>query len=132
MSETPKIGESGADLAATVAPFIIKTCVVAAVVTACTIFAADWIIGSAEESFGRSFKTVQQAVRSVQETSIGGRKFWARLEEELDSAASPAADLPPERKQKLINNVRTIAARWRPVIEALQDDKQTSTEQKAK
>ena len=58
--------------------------------------------------------------RSVQQTSIGGRKFWARLEEELDRAAAPASDLPPERKQKLINNVRVLAARWRPLIDALQ------------
>lgn len=129
MSE--KIDDSGADLAAKVTPFIIKTCVVAAVVTACTIFVTDWIIGSVEESFARSFANVQQVVSSVQETSIGGRKFWARVEEELDRAASPASDLPPERKQKLINNVRTIVARWRPVIDALQEDR-PPTEQKPK
>jgi len=34
------------------------------------------------------------------------------------------------RLQKLINNLRTIATRWRPVIEALHDDKQSPTEQK--
>lgn len=125
MSETQKIDESGADLGAKVAPFIIKTCVVAAVVTACTIFAADWIIGSVEESFARS-------VKSLQQTAVGGRKFWSRLEEELDRAAAPASDLPPERKQKLINNVRIIAARWRPLIEALHEDKQTPTKQMPK
>jgi hypothetical protein len=53
------------------------------------------------------------------------------VEEELDRAASPASDLPPERKQKLINNVRTIVARWRPVIDALQEDR-PPTEQKPK
>jgi hypothetical protein len=132
MSETQKIDESGTDLAAQINPFILKTCVVAAVVTACTIFTADWIIGSAEESFQRSLTRVRESVRSVQPTSIGGHKFWARLEEELDRAASPASDLPPERKQKLIDNVRTITARWRPVIEALQDDRQSPTEQKSK
>ena len=122
MSETQKIDESGADLAAKITPFIIRTCVVAAVATACIIFAADWIISSAEESLARSVRSFQQ---TVQQTSIGGRKFWARLEEELDRAAAPASDLPPERKQKLINNVRVLAARWRPLIDALQDTKQT-------
>lgn len=133
MSETQKIDDTGAALAANVTPFIIKTCVVAAVATACTIFAAEWIIGSAEESFARSVRSVQQTVqKTVQETvqqtvqqgSIGGRKFWGRLEEELDRAAAPASDLPPERKQKLINNVRILAARWRPLIDALQDGRQ--------
>jgi hypothetical protein len=33
-------------------------------------------------------------------------------------------DLPPERKQKLVNNVRILAVRWRPLIDALQDGRQ--------
>ena len=109
-----KIEEKKTDLTGPIVLFAIKTCIVAVVITACAVFAADWVIGSAEESFARS-------VRSVQQTSIGGRKFWTRLEEELDRAAAPASDLPPERKQKLINNVRILAARWRPLIDALQD-----------
>ena len=112
-----KIDEPRTDLTGPILLFAAKTCIVAVVVTACAVFAADWVIGSAEDSFARS-------VRSVQQTSIGGRKFWARLEEELDRAAAPASDLPPERKQKLINNVRILTARWRPLIDALQDGRQ--------
>ena len=115
MSETQEYPKT--DLTGPIVLFAIKTCIVAVIVTACTVFAADWVIGSAEESFSRS-------VKSVQQISIGGREFWARLEKELDRAASPASDLPPERKEKLVNNVRTISARWRPLIDALQDDKQ--------
>lgn len=126
MSETQeKISEPKTDLTGIIVLFAIKTCIVAVVVAACAVFAADWIIDSAEESFARS-------VRSVQQTSIGGRKFWTGLEEELDRAASPASDLPPERKQKLINNVRILATRWRPLIDALQSDKQMPAEQKSK
>ena len=127
MSETQeKINESKADVTDGFVNFLIRTCMIGAVITACTLFTVDWIIGSVEESFARSIKSLQQTwVESLQQTSIGGRKFWARLEEELDNAASPASDLPPERKQKLINNVRIIAARWRPLIDALQDDRQT-------
>ena len=124
MSETQeKIGELRTDLTGPIVLFAIKTCIVAAIVTACTVFTADWVIGSAEQSFARS-------VKSVQQFSIGGRKFWARLEEELDRAASPASDLPPERKQKLIDNVHVLAARWRPLIDALQDTKPAPIEQK--
>jgi hypothetical protein len=112
-----KIEEKKTDLTGPIVLFAVKTCIVAVVVTACVVFAADWVIGSAEHSFARS-------VRSIQQISIGGRKFWSRLEEELDRAAAPASDLPPERKQKLINNVRILAARWRPLIDALQDGKQ--------
>jgi hypothetical protein len=112
-----KIEEKKTDLTGPIVLFAIKTCIVAVVITACAVFAADWVIGSAEQSFARS-------VRSVQQISIGGRKFWSRLEEELDRAAAPASDLSPERKQKLINNVRILAARWRPLIDALQDGRQ--------
>ena len=126
MIETQKkVDEPKTDLTGPIVLFAIKTCIVAVVVTACAVFAADWVIGSAEESFARS-------VRSIQQTSIGGRKFWTRLEAELDRAAAPASDLPPERKQKLINNVRTLAARWRPLIDALQEEKHAPTEQKLK
>src|SRR5262249_24439252 len=125
MSETQqRIGELKTDLTGPILLFAIKTCIVAVVVTACAVFAADWVIGAAEQSFARS-------VRSVQQISIGGRKFWHRVEEELDRAAAPASDLPSERKEKLINNVRILAARWRPLIDALQEDKQAA-EQKPK
>lgn len=119
MSETQETHPK-TDLTGPIVLFAIKTCIVAVIVSACAVFAADWVIGSAEESFARSIKSVQQI-------SIGGRKFWARLEEELDRAASPASDLPPERKQKLINDVRILAARWRPLIDALQEGGQTAS-----
>jgi hypothetical protein len=38
----------------------------------------------------------------------------------LDRAADPASDLPPEKKQKLLNDVKVIVARWRPFVEAAQ------------
>jgi len=94
--------------------FAIKVCIVAAVVSVCTIFVADWIIGSA----------VDAAHSLLATSSIGGRQFWERIERELDRAADPSTDLPPEKKQKIINDLRVIAARWRPFIDAMRDEGQ--------
>ena len=87
--------------------FVIKTCIVGIVISACTIFTAGWIIGSIEDS--------------IHDLRIGGPQFWTKIERELDRAADPSSDLPPERKQKLINDVRMIVARWRPFIDAAQN-----------
>jgi hypothetical protein len=57
-----------------------------------------------------------------QGTVVGGRQFWVKLENELDRAAAPTSDLSPETKQKLINDVRVIVARWRPFIDAVQNE----------
>ncbi len=94
----------------TIGQFVIKACIVAVVFVACTVFATDWIIGTLKESIGG--------------TTIGGPQFWARIERELDRAADPASDLSPDEKQKLVNDVRVIVARWRPFIDAVQSELQ--------
>jgi hypothetical protein len=88
--------------------FAVKTCIVAIVISGCTIFVADWVIGSLQDS--------------VRELRIGGRQFWSKIENELDHAAAPSSDLSPEKKQRLLNDVRTIAARWRPFIDAVRSE----------
>ena len=86
--------------------FAIKTCIVAFVISGCTIFVANWVIGNVRDSF----------------RELGGRQFWTKIENELHRAAAPSSDLSPENKQRLLNDVRTIAARWRPFIEALRGE----------
>ena len=49
-------------------------------------------------------------------TKIGGREFWARLERELENQADPRSDLSPEKKQKIIAQIRIISDRWRPFV----------------
>ena len=84
MSETDGITTApGPYLAGNVVPFIIKACVVSVFVSACIIFVADWIIGSVEYSVSRT-------ISNLHDTTIGGRKFWARIEQELDRAAASA------------------------------------------
>lgn len=93
-------------------PFAIKTCIVAVVISACTIFVADWIIGDFKDAIGNT----------IGKTS--GGPFWGKIERELDRAADPATDLPPEKKQKFLKDVRVIVARWRPFLDAVQSELQ--------
>jgi hypothetical protein len=122
MSETDK-GETPTtkDPFGGIGQFIIKTCIVAIVISASSIFVVDWIIDSLEDSTGRTLANFQA---QAAHTTIGGRQFWTKIENELDSVADPSSDLAPEKKQKLINDVRVIVARWRPFIDAAQNEMQ--------
>jgi len=88
--------------------FAIKVGIVAVVISLCTIFVADAIMWQLEEVIAGTLGTAT------------GTPFWTKVERELDRAADPASELPPKKKQKLINDVRVIVARWRPLVDAVQ------------
>jgi hypothetical protein len=46
---------------------------------------------------------------------IGGRQFWTGLERALN-AAEPANEMPPERRKKLLSNIRVLVDRYRPFV----------------
>jgi hypothetical protein len=48
----------------------------------------------------------------------GGADFWAKVEREFDRAASPANEMPEEKKQKLLSNLHSLVDRWRPFVVA--------------
>jgi hypothetical protein len=100
--------------------FAIKTCLVAIV----TIFAALWIIDSVANTIRESVVYTMAELREQVQLPRGGKQFWEKIEQQLDRAADTSSDLPPEKKQKLINDVRVIVARWRPFIDAVQSEMQ--------
>jgi hypothetical protein len=63
----------------------------------------------------RAFVEETQA-RIQQYTKVGGHEFWAKLEDQLERAASPDRDLPAEQKQKLLSEIRVVVERWRPFM----------------
>ena len=105
----------------TIAQFAMKTCVVAVVISVCTIVVVDRIIDDLQDF-------AAQTIAGVRSSTIGGRKFWTKIENELNRAADPASDLTAEEKKKLINDVRVIVARWRPFVDAVQDELQKPRE----
>jgi hypothetical protein len=84
--------------------FLFKTVIVAGAVIAVLAFVnsmAEKRIVQIKETFGH----------------VGGRAFWTKLEDQLDSLADPKSDLKPEKKQKILMQIRVISERWRPFID---------------
>ena len=98
--------------------FALKTVIVATSVTIALMLLMDNLI---RDVGGFIDERVRQAVFSLQEArltngKLGGRAFWEHLEQALDKAADPKNDLPLERQQKLLRDVRVLADRARPFI----------------
>jgi hypothetical protein len=90
--------------------FLAKTVIVSA-----AIVVSAWIVLEVLDDFAsRRMQQLEQTLRSAM--SIGGRQFWTKLEGELDRLAGPTMDLPPEKKQKLLSQIRVVSDRWRPFI----------------
>jgi hypothetical protein len=96
--------------------FAAKTCIIAVVLSASTLFVANWIIDRLELSVARSVGAVRAEVLKM---PMDGAQFWGTIERDVAWAAEPASDLPADRKRRLINDVRVIVARWRPVVDAV-------------
>ena len=99
--------------------FAVKACIVAVVIAVCAAVVANFIVDTVEDSAARTIANVQA---QWMQTPIGGRQFWTKLERELDRAADPKSDLSPEEKEKLLEDARVIAARWRSFFDSLQGE----------
>jgi hypothetical protein len=85
--------------------FVIKTGIVAIAFAAVLVMSGFFVAAS-----------LQEVVANIKNTKIGGVQFWTRVEQELDRMASPTNDLPDQKKQKILGDVRAIAAKWRPFV----------------
>ncbi len=55
-------------------------------------------------------------VSALGSETVGGSRFWSKIEQEIHRAADTSQDLPPEKKQQLLNDLRVIVQRWRPFV----------------
>jgi hypothetical protein len=93
-----------------IAQFALKTAIVAV-----AIVLSAWIMLDVLEGFvTRRVEQLEATIRSA--TVIGGRQFWTNLEEELDKFADPRADISPEKKRKILSEIKVISDRWRPFL----------------
>ena len=46
----------------------------------------------------------------------GGSAFWAKIEDNLAKLADPMTQMPAEKREKILADIRTIVARWRPFV----------------
>jgi hypothetical protein len=56
-------------------------------------------------------------------TKIGGAQFWSKVEKSLDDLANPKSEMPADKRQKILSDIRAIRERWWPFIaEAMPPD----------
>lgn len=103
---------AGSRIIRDVLSFSIKTCIAAAAVW----FVATWIIADVNDDIT---DTVTKVSLTLKEQQIGGHQFWSKVEKALDDVAK--SDLPADKKEKLLRDVRVIVARYRPFVDAIKD-----------
>ncbi|MGA2412397.1 MAG: hypothetical protein ABSG46_18685 [Candidatus Binataceae bacterium] len=101
--------------------FVIKTLVVAVVISTSVIFVIDWLISDLHDL---ADSTINQVRAELKAAPVSGRPFWAKIEKGLDQAAEDSSELPAETKQKLLRDVHVIVARWRPFLDAVEEEMQ--------
>ena len=90
--------------------FLIKTVIVSA-----AIVLSAWILLDVLDGFAtRRMQQLEQTLRTA--TSLGGRQFWTKLEGELDKLADGRTDIPPEKKAKILSQIKAVSDRWRPFL----------------
>jgi len=87
--------------------FAFKTAIVSV-----AIVVSGWIILDLLDDFAN--RRMQQLDATIR--AIGGRQFWTKLEGELDKFADPGTDISPEKKRKILSQIRIISDRWRPFL----------------
>ena len=54
---------------------------------------------------------------TLQEHSkIGGAQFWSKVEKGLDQLADPKSEMPDDKREKILSDIRAIRDRWWPFI----------------
>lgn len=92
------------------AQFAIKTVIVSA-----AIVVSAWILlGILDDFATKRMQQLEATVRTA--TSLGGRRFWTKLEDQLENLADPKADISPEKKRKILAQIKIISDRWRPFL----------------
>lgn len=92
--------------------FLIKT----AIVCAATIIAGTVILDNLTEMVDNRIQQLRAEIRAS--AQVSGLRTLARMETVLDGLADPSNDLSPERKEKLLSDIRILADRWRPFLAA--------------
>lgn len=92
-----------------ISQFAIKTGIV--VVAVIAIFVGSGLVIASQ---------VDQTIARVESIKIGGSQFWTSVDHEIAKMASSSSDLPEDKKQKLLAEIRAIGAKWRPFLIEIQ------------
>ena len=99
--------------------FAIKTAIITAAFIVGITFITRSVFSNLNLVLRENIEIVRADIQSFKK--MGGKDFWNKLEHELERAAQPRQEIPPERKAKMLANLRIISDRWRPVILEVSD-----------
>ena|SRR2546422_7230985 len=104
--------------------FALKTAIVFV-----AVILSGWIVlDILDDLANRRIQQLEATIRS----SIGGRQFWTKLEDELERLADPRMDVSSEKKQKILSQIKIISDRWRPFLVEARSSIAGDTDQPAK
>jgi hypothetical protein len=92
------------------AQFALKVGIVVAAVAIAIVVTANLITTKIENTRLAWQATLQDYGK------IGGAQFWAKVEKSLDQLADPKGEMPEEKRQKILANIRALRERWWPFI----------------
>jgi hypothetical protein len=90
--------------------FTLKALIIIGLITGAFILWAALLVPRIERVVENTEAKMQQY------TKVGGAQFWTKVEDELERAADPAHDIPPEKKRKLLSQIQVLVERWRPFM----------------
>ena len=114
LDRTDRVGDSDRWAGKELRQFALKTGIVIGMITAAVIFCGILLTVRLEAVVDNAIYGLETNIDRL--TTNQGKHFWSAVERELDRAADPNTELPEEKKQKLLSDIRTIANRWRPFV----------------
>jgi hypothetical protein len=104
--------------------FVLKVAIVVALVGIAIVVTTNFVTAKIDLIAAKVENTRLAWQATLQDyTKIGGAQFWLKVEKGLDQLADPKSELPEEKRQKILANIRAIRERWWPFIaEALPPD----------
>jgi len=94
------------------ARFILKVGIFVALVAIAIVVTTNLLATKIETTRAAWQTTLQE------NTKIGGAQFWSKVEKSLDDLADPKSEMPEEKRQKILSNIRVLRDRWWPFIAA--------------
>ena len=94
------------------AQFALKVGIVVALIAIAIVITANLIATKIETARLAWQATIQE------HTKIGGAQFWSKVEKGLDQLADPKSEMPEDKRQKILSDIRAIRDRWWPFIAA--------------
>jgi hypothetical protein len=88
------------------------------VLPALALFAAKGaiVVALVLAAVGYTRHALRSEIDQFQAAEMGGARFWADFETSIQRAADPASDLPADKRQALLKDLRIIVDRWRPFM----------------